>query len=86
MTTGKIPGKHWRASDGIHLDVRGLAPPEPMVAILELIDALDDDNIIIVHHFRDPVYIYPELADRGWSCKIVAGDPDEVRLHLRKQL
>jgi len=83
----EIPGKHWRASDGVHLDVRGLSPPEPMVAILELIDTLnDDDNFIIVHHFCDPTFIYAELNDRGWSCHIVPGDSDEVRLHLRKQL
>ena len=79
-----IPGKHWHASDGIHLDVRGLAAPEPMVAILELIDTLEDDNLIIVHHFRDPVYIYPELAERGRTCTVVPGTSDEVRLHVRK--
>ena len=27
-------GKVWQAADGLHLDVRGLPPPEPMVAIL----------------------------------------------------
>lgn len=87
MTKNEPLGKQWRASDGIHLDVRELPPPEPMVAILELIDTLsDDDNLIIVHHFCDPIYIYSELSDRGWSCKIVPGDTDETRLHLRKQL
>lgn len=86
MIADDNPGKSWRASDGVHLDVRGLAPPGPMVAILELIEILsDDENLVIVHHFCDPVYIYPELVDRGWSCKIVLGDSDEVRLHLRKQ-
>jgi TusA-related sulfurtransferase len=79
-----IPGKHWRADDGVHLDVRGLAPPEPMVAILEVIDQLENQTLLIVHHFRDPVYIYPELAERGWRCEIVDGEPDEVRLHVRK--
>ena len=31
----------WRTSEGFHLDVRGLEPPQPMVKILGLIDSGD---------------------------------------------
>ena len=34
------PERRWTAADGIHLDVRGLAPPGPLVAIVELIDSM----------------------------------------------
>jgi len=79
-----IPGKYWRASDGIHIDVRGLSAPEPMVSILRVIEAHEAENTIQVHHFCDPIYLYPELTERGWSCEIIPGEPDEVRLVLTR--
>ncbi len=78
------PGKFWRADDGVHVDVRGLQPPEPMVAILARLERPGEQGPVIVHHFREPVMLYPELAERGWTWDIVAGDPGEVRLVLRR--
>jgi len=79
-----LPGRMWREPDGLHVDVRGLPPPEPMVAILAAIEAPSEEGPVIVHHFREPIYLYPEFAERGWSHSIVPGDPDEVRLHLTR--
>ncbi|MDH3740140.1 MAG: DUF2249 domain-containing protein [Hyphomicrobiales bacterium] len=75
----------WRADDGIHIDVRGLAPPEPMVAILSLLERPDTEDRVIVHHDREPVFLYPELVERGWNYEIIAGEPGEVRLLLTRQ-
>jgi diadenosine tetraphosphatase ApaH/serine/threonine PP2A family protein phosphatase len=80
-----IPGKYWRASDGIHIDVRGLSAPDPMVSILRVIDGLKSEKAVHVHHFCDPIYLYPELVERGWCCKVVPGEPDEVRLYLTRE-
>ncbi len=76
----------WRDSDGIHIDVRGLPPPEPMVAILALLERPDVENeSVIVHHERQPIYLYPELAERSWNYEIIPGEPGEVRLLLTRQ-
>ncbi len=75
----------WHAADGIHIDVRGLSPPEPMVAILTLLEHPDTNDRVFVHHDREPVFLYPELAERGWHHQIVAGEPGEVRLLLTRQ-
>lgn len=75
----------WRAADGIHIDVRGLAPPEPMVAILTLLESPDTEDRVIVHHDREPVFLYPELVERGWRYEIISGEPGEVRLLLTRQ-
>jgi len=75
----------WHAADGVHIDVRGLAPPEPMVAILTLLESPDIDDRVIVHHDREPVFLYPELVERGWSYEIITGEPGEVRLLLTRQ-
>ena len=75
----------WCATDGVHIDVRGLPPPEPMVAILTLLENPDTEDPVIVHHDREPVYLYPELVERGWKYEIIVGEPGEVRLLLTRQ-
>lgn len=72
--------------DGVpHIDVRGLEPPEPMLAILRLLEAGTTGNRVIVHHERDPIYLYPELAERRWSASTVPGDAGEIRLELTRR-
>ncbi|HLS55216.1 MAG TPA: DUF2249 domain-containing protein [Zeimonas sp.] len=79
-----IPGRRWTEDDGIHIDVRGLPAPEPLVAILELIGSIQDDSAVIVHHDRDPRMLYPELAELGWSAEQIDGEAGEVRLRLAR--
>ena len=74
----------WREAAMAHIDVRGLDPPEPMLAILRLLESPDCGNSVIVHHEREPMFLYPELAERGWRHEIVDGDRGEVRLRLSR--
>jgi hypothetical protein len=77
--------RQWHSSDGWHIDVRGAPPPQPLVAILRLVKSVQDDTPVIVHHDRDPVMLYPELAELGWQAqRVEAGDSGEVRLLLRR--
>ncbi|MCC6888349.1 MAG: DUF2249 domain-containing protein [Hyphomicrobiales bacterium] len=88
----RAEGGLWRATDGLHLDVRGLEPPQPMLRVLELIDSGEVDDALVVHLDREPIFLYPELDDRGWSHELVpatCGDPeceDEVRLRLVRMI
>lgn len=81
---GGRDGEPWLDHDGYHVDVRGLEPPEPMVIILNLIERDDVGDCVTVHHDRDPVFLYPELAERGWQAQIVSRDAEEVRLLLTR--
>jgi hypothetical protein len=76
----------WRTDEGTHLDLRGLDPPEPMVTILNLIDAGDTAPVLIAHFDREPIFLYPELDDRGWTHEIIphscGGGGDDVTLRL----
>ena len=84
-TADRDPARRsWSDIDGAHIDVRGLAPPAPLVAILGLIRAVPAGTVVIVHHERDPVFLYPELAEIGWTAERIAGDPGEVRLRLER--
>lgn len=76
--------KRWHDTDGTHIDVRGLAAPGPLVAILRLVATIDDDTPVIVHHDRDPQLLYAELAEIGWVAERIAGDAGEVRLRLQR--
>jgi len=82
------PGAHgarlWRQGELPHIDVRGLEPPAPMLAILELLERPDCGAEVIVHHEREPLYLYPELAERGWRCERIDGEVGEVRLRLSR--
>ncbi|HSB25817.1 MAG TPA: DUF2249 domain-containing protein [Burkholderiaceae bacterium] len=80
---GPFQARQWADPDGWHIDVRGLPPPQPLVAILRLIDATPTLRVLIVHHDRDPMLLYPELAERGWAAERIEGAPGEVRLRLQ---
>jgi len=83
-TGTRAPGRRWVAADGIHIDVRGLSPPEPLVAILQLVGSIGDATRVIVHHERDPQMLYPELAEIGWTAERITGEPGEIRLKLER--
>ena len=76
--------RRWHDDEGVHLDVRGMKPPEPMVAILSAIDRDVEGAALTVHLDRDPVFLHPELAERGWFATPLDGDPGEVRLRLER--
>lgn len=52
----------------IELDVRELSPPEPMVKILEKLNTMDERTILLVHHHREPLMLYPKLEERGFEA------------------
>ncbi len=76
--------RRWNDTVGEHIDVRGLPPPEPLVEILRLVSTVEQGKAVVVHHDRDPVLLYPELAQVGWWAERIPGDPGEVRLLLTR--
>ncbi len=52
----------------LELDVRELAPPEPMMKILENISKVDEKTVMVVHHHREPLMLYPKLEERGYTA------------------
>jgi hypothetical protein len=76
--------RRWADADGEHIDVRGLSPPQPLVAIVRLLESIDDALVVVAHLDRDPLMLYPELAERGWLAHRVPAPPGEVRLRLTR--
>ncbi len=75
--------RFWRQDDDAHIDVRGLEPPLPMIAVLSWIENPESLDRVLVHLDREPIFLYPELNERAWTYEIVQGKPDEVLLALR---
>jgi hypothetical protein len=62
----------WRTPEATHLDLRGLEPPEPMVTVLQVLEHGDVGNVLIARFDREPIFLYPELDDRGWTHEVIA--------------
>jgi uncharacterized protein (DUF2249 family) len=66
------------------LDVRGLEPPEPMVQILERLDGLGPGQRFVVLHERRPMFLYPQLDERGFQHETEELEPGLVRIVIRR--
>jgi hypothetical protein len=76
----------WSEEDGLHIDVRKLKPPQPMLAILRVIERMPvGDASLVVHHERMPHFLLPELAERGWRVARVVEETFNVRLWLERE-
>lgn len=63
------------------MDLRHLAPPEPMIEILKRIDAGETSPLIILlPHF--PVPLLPELDARGWRYEVLSNAPGAFTMKL----
>ena len=83
MSNALPPGKFWRDKAGLHVDTRGLAPPEPAVAIIWHMEQANEQGPIHAYLERRPVYLFPELSERGWIWEIVKDQGNDVQLILR---
>ena len=70
--------------DSIRIDVRGLEPPQPMVRVLELLEALTPGQRLEVLHDRRPMFLYPQLEDRGFVHETDEPEPGLVRIVIRR--
>ena len=61
----------WRTAEGIHLDLRGLHEPEQTASLLSTIEDGQVDAALVGHFDREPIFLYPELEERGWSHEAV---------------
>jgi uncharacterized protein (DUF2249 family) len=65
----------------IQLDVRGLEPPLPMLRVLEAIETLAPGQRLEVLHDRRPLFLYPQLEERG--CRHATDEPEAGLVRIR---
>jgi uncharacterized protein (DUF2249 family) len=79
---GEAPSTAKPAS--ITLDVRGLEPPQPMVLVLDALEGVPAGGELVVFHERRPVFLYPQLDDRGFVHETDEPKPGVVRIRIRR--
>jgi hypothetical protein len=57
----------WRTADAVHVDLRGLEPPGPLLTVLQAIESGQVDGALVGHFDQEPIFLYPELEERGWN-------------------
>ena len=69
----------------IEMDLRGLTPPNPMIAVLKLIESGRAGDGFTVWLDRDPIYLHPELTERHWRAEIVENTGEGVRVRISRE-
>jgi uncharacterized protein (DUF2249 family) len=75
----------WIYPDRVELDVRGLEPPAPMVRVLEVLDRLAPGQRLEVRHDRRPIFLYPQLDERGFAHETDEPESGLVRIVIRRR-
>jgi len=71
------------AATTITIDVSDLIPPEPMVRILDALEALPPSESLFVYHVRRPMFLYPQLDALGYlhETREIATGHVEIVIH-----
>lgn len=67
------------------LDNRGLEPPQPMVRTLEALETMKDDETLIIINDRQPMFLYPELDERGYEYETEPYENGSFRITIKKK-
>ena len=68
----------------VRLDLTDLAPPEPMVRILETLGGLSPGGTLLARLRRRPIFLYPRLLAMGCAHETRELGPGQVEILIRK--
>jgi uncharacterized protein (DUF2249 family) len=66
------------------INVRHLEMPQPMLTILDALEHLPNNTALYVYHKRIPVFLLPELTQKGFEYRIKEISDGEVHLLIFK--
>jgi len=67
------------------LDVRGLEQPEPLLRALAVLEELAAGEYLRLLSHRDPILLYPLLAQQGFACERSDGLAKTVEVLIWRQ-
>lgn len=68
----------------IHLDARGLEPPQPMISILEALSTLPTGAELHAQTDRRPLHLYAQLEERGFTGQTEKTNDGSFITHIRR--
>jgi len=69
----------------VEVDVKQLAPPEPMTVILTALAQLVNEQCLLVSHRRQPFPLYEKLQQAGWAYHCEVHSDDNISLYIYRQ-
>lgn len=69
----------------VQVDARHLEPPQPMVKILESLQALPKDAALRARTDRRPIHLYPVLETRGFTGESEEQSDGSFITHIRRR-
>lgn len=69
--------------ENIHLDNRGLEPPEPMVRTLQAVHKLQKGQRIVGQFDRTPMFLLPKLEEMGFVYEVAPEDDGRATVTIR---
>lgn len=70
----------------VSIDVSELVPPEPMIKILQALEALPPNGRLLVHHVRRPIHLYDRLNEMGYAHDTRELSPGHVEVLIQKRV
>lgn len=67
------------------LDLRGMAPPEPMVRILSELPTLGPGEALDAVLPHEPVPLYAQLVQRGFKHELVSDEPGACVVRISRR-
>ena len=64
----------------ITVDCRELEPPEPFVKVLEAIEAMKEDEAVLMIHRKKPRLLFPKLKEKGLSFSMNEASDESIEL------
>ena len=84
-STPSAPESAWdEPTSTLTIDVSELVPPEPMVRILTALEELPDGAVLLVHHVRRPMHLYPRLDELGYRHETRELGPNRIEVMIEK--
>ena len=69
----------------VEVDVKELAPPEPMSVILSALAQLTHAQCLLVSHRRQPFPLYEKLQQAGFAYHCEVHSDDNISLYIYRQ-
>lgn len=66
------------------LDLRGMAPPEPMMRIMAELSTLAEGEALEAVLPHEPVPLYAMLDEQGWAHEVVSKGPGACVVRVRR--
>jgi hypothetical protein len=70
----------------VEVDVKQLAPPEPMTVILTALAQLAQKQCLLVRHRRQPFPLYEKLQQAGFMYHCEVHSDDNISLYIYRQI